>query len=181
MPYVILKTNYGPIVLKLDAEKAPKTTQNFLNYVHSGHYSNTLLHRVIPGFMVQGGGLTQDMQNKPTSAPITNEANNGLKNEVGTIAMARTGEPHSATAQFFINVNNNTFLNHTSPTDNGWGYCVFGKVIDGMDVVNKIAAVKTGRRAGHQDVPEQDIIIESAEVMPLEQGVTSEATITAKH
>ena len=160
-----LHTSLGVITLELDAEKAPKTVKNFIEYVESGHYNGTIFHRVIDGFMVQGGGMTPDMQQKPTRDTIENEANNGLKNERGTIAMARTQAPHSASAQFFINVADNEFLNHRSPDLQGWGYCVFGKVVEGMDVVDKIRAVKTGRRGFFQDVPNEDVIIERAEVV----------------
>ncbi len=160
-----LHTSLGVITLELDAEKAPKTVKNFIEYVESGHYNGTIFHRVIDGFMVQGGGMTPDMQQKPTRDTIENEANNGLKNERGTIAMARTQAPHSASAQFFINVADNEFLNYRSPDLQGWGYCVFGKVVEGMDVVDKIRAVKTGRRGFFQDVPNEDVIIERAEVV----------------
>ena len=159
-----LNTNFGTITLELDAEKAPKTVENFENYVKSGHYNGTIFHRVINGFMIQGGGMEPGMSEKPTNDPIENEADNGLKNERGTIAMARTMEPHSASAQFFINVNDNGFLNHSAETSDGWGYCVFGKVIDGMDVVDKIKEVTTGNNGYHQDVPVNDVIIESAEI-----------------
>jgi peptidyl-prolyl cis-trans isomerase B (cyclophilin B) len=162
---VKLHTNYGVIALELDAAKAPETVKNFLGYVESGHYANTIFHRVIDGFMVQGGGFEPGMKQKPTRAPIQNEAANGLKNDRYTIAMARTNDPHSATAQFFINVKDNDFLNHTAPTPQGWGYCVFGKVVEGQDVVEKIKAVKTGRSGMHQDVPQQDVLIERAEVV----------------
>ena len=162
---VKLHTNHGVITLELDAEKAPVTVANFLAYVESGHYNNTVFHRVIDGFMIQGGGFEPGMNQKPTGEQIKNEADNGLKNERGTIAMARTQAPHSATAQFFINVADNAFLNHTSPDLQGWGYCVFGKVSEGMDVVNKIKGVKTGSSGFHQDVPKEDVIIERAEVV----------------
>lgn len=165
MTMVKLHTNLGVITLQLDAEKAPLTVQNFLSYVSADFYSNTIFHRVIDGFMIQGGGFEPDMKQKPVNAPIDNEANNGLANEAYTIAMARTSDPHSATAQFFINIKNNSFLNHTSPTGQGWGYCVFGKVIDGTDVVDAIKKVKTGNKAGHQDVPTEDVIIIKAEVV----------------
>ncbi len=158
-----LHTNHGVIGLELDAEKAPKTVANFLAYVRSGHYDNTVFHRVINGFMIQGGGFEPGMQQKPTKDAIENEANNGLKNDLYTIAMARTSDPHSASAQFFINVGNNDFLNYTAPSTQGWGYCVFGKVVEGKDVVDKIKAVATTRQGMHQDVPEQDVIIEKAE------------------
>jgi peptidyl-prolyl cis-trans isomerase B (cyclophilin B) len=162
---VRLKTSLGSISLELDAEKAPLTTANFLEYVKSGHYNGTIFHRVIDGFMIQGGGFEPGMNQKPTRPPIKNEADNGLKNEAYTIAMARTPDPHSASAQFFINVANNDFLNFSSPTPQGWGYCVFGKVVEGQDVVDKIKKVRTGSRAGHQDVPTEDVVIESAEIV----------------
>jgi peptidyl-prolyl cis-trans isomerase B (cyclophilin B) len=161
---VKLHTNFGTIVLELDAAKAPETVKNFLAYVEAGHYDNTIFHRVIDGFMIQGGGFEPGMSQKPTNAPIQNEAANGLKNDRYTIAMARTGDPHSATAQFFINVKDNAFLNHTAPSGQGWGYCVFGKVVEGMDVVDKIKGVKTGSKGFHQDVPVEDVIIQKAEV-----------------
>ncbi|UUZ64277.1 peptidyl-prolyl cis-trans isomerase [Polaromonas sp. P1(28)-13] len=153
---------YGVITLELDAVKAPKTVANFLNYVNKGHYANTVFHRVIPGFMVQGGGFEVGMKQKPTDGEIENEATNGLKNDNYTVAMARTNEPHSASSQFFINVANNGFLNHTAPSASGWGYAVFGKVVSGMDVVDKIKAVKTGRKGFHDDVPLVDVVIEKA-------------------
>ncbi|HQX06462.1 MAG TPA: peptidylprolyl isomerase [Zoogloea sp.] len=162
---VKLTTNHGDIVLELDAEKAPETVKNFLAYVEAGHYNNTVFHRVINGFMIQGGGFEPGMKQKPCGEPIQNEANNGLKNDVGTIAMARTNAPHSATAQFFINIADNDFLNHRSPDMQGWGYCVFGKVSEGMDVVEKIKGVKTGTSGFHQDVPKEDVIIQSAEII----------------
>jgi len=154
----------GVITLELDQEKAPKSVANFLEYVTKGHYDNTVFHRVIPGFMVQGGGFEPGMSQKPTGAEIQNEANNGLKNENYTVAMARTSAPHSATAQFFINVADNGFLNHTAPSAQGWGYAVFGKVVDGKEVVDKIKAVKTGRKGFHDDVPLEDVVIEKAVV-----------------
>ena len=160
---VTFKTNHGDITLELYADKAPKTVENFLSYVQDGFYDNTIFHRVIDGFMIQGGGMTPDMEQKETKAPIENEANNGVANEAGTIAMARTNDPHSATAQFFINVKDNDFLNFSSESMNGWGYCAFGKVTEGMDVVEKIKAVRTTSAAGHQDVPAEDVIIEKAE------------------
>ena len=150
---VKLTTNHGDIVIELDAEKAPETVKNFLAYVEAGHYDNTIFHRVINGFMIQGGGMEPGMKQKDTKAPIKNEASNGLKNEAGTIAMARTQDPHSATAQFFINVADNDFLNFKAENVQGWGYCVFGRVSEGMDVVNKIKGVKTGTSGFHQDVP----------------------------
>jgi peptidyl-prolyl cis-trans isomerase B (cyclophilin B) len=162
---VKLSTNLGTITLDLDAQRAPETVKNFLQYVQDGHYDNTVFHRVIEGFMIQGGGFQPGMRQKPTRAPVTNEANNGLKNERGTVAMARTGDPHSATAQFFINVADNAFLNHTAPTAQGWGYCVFGRVTDGMDVVEKIKGVRTGSKGMHKDVPVEDVVIERAEVV----------------
>ncbi len=153
---------YGVITLELDAAKAPKTVANFLSYVNKGHYANTVFHRVIPGFMVQGGGFEPGMKQKPTDGEIENEANNGLKNDNYTVAMARTNAPHSASSQFFINVADNGFLNHTAPTASGWGYAVFGKVVAGTDVVDKIKAVKTGRKGFHDDVPVEDVIIQKA-------------------
>jgi peptidyl-prolyl cis-trans isomerase B (cyclophilin B) len=152
----------GVITIELDAHNAPKSTANFLSYVAKGHYDNTVFHRVIPGFMVQGGGFEPGMTQKPSDAPIDNEANNGLKNDNYTLAMARTQAPHSATAQFFINVANNDFLNHTAPSLQGWGYAVFGKVIKGTDIVDQIKAVPTGRKGFHDDVPQEDVIIEKA-------------------
>jgi peptidyl-prolyl cis-trans isomerase B (cyclophilin B) len=152
----------GVITLELDADKAPLSTANFLTYVNKGHYDNTVFHRVIPGFMIQGGGFEPGMNQKPTDKPINNEANNGLKNETYTVAMARTGDPHSATAQFFINVTNNGFLNHTAPSAQGWGYAVFGKVTGGTDIVKKIEGVATGRKGFHDDVPKADVVIEKA-------------------
>lgn len=152
----------GVITLELDEQKAPKSAANFLEYVRKGHYDGTIFHRVIKGFMVQGGGFTADMQQKPTGSPIENEAANGLKNDEYTVAMARTNAPHSATAQFFINVADNDFLNHTSPSPQGWGYAVFGKVVGGTDIVDRIKGVKTGRRGFHDDVPQQDVVIEKA-------------------
>ena len=160
-----LHTNHGVISLELDAAKAPDTAANFTQYVNDGHYNNTIFHRVIDGFMIQGGGFEPGMKQKPTREPVQNEANNGLKNDIYTVAMARTSAPHSASAQFFINVANNDFLNHSAPTPQGWGYCVFGKVVDGTDVVDKIRKVKTGSKGMHQDVPLEDVIIEKAEVV----------------
>ena len=157
-----LHTNHGIITLELDAAKAPKTVANVIAYAEAGHYDNTIFHRVIKGFMIQGGGFEPGMKQKPTMDPVENEAANGLRNEVGTITMARTADPHSATAQFFINIADNGFLDH--PGQDGWGYCVFGRVVDGMDVVDKIKAVKTGRSGHHQDVPVEDVVIERAEV-----------------
>ncbi|MFO1205267.1 MAG: peptidylprolyl isomerase [Burkholderiales bacterium] len=163
MSKVKLTTNHGPITIELDDAKAPATVQNFLSYVNSGFYSNTVFHRIIDGFMIQGGGFEPGMRQKQTSAPIKNEAQNGLKNDRYTIAMARTNDPHSATAQFFINVKDNDFLNHTAPNAHGWGYCVFGKVTEGTEVVDKIKGVKTGSKGFHQDVPAEDVVIEKAE------------------
>ena len=160
-----LHTNYGVISLELDSEKAPETVQNFLDYVTSGFYDNTIFHRVIDDFMIQCGGFEPGMQQKQTQAPINNEAANGLKNETYTVAMARSADAHSATAQFFINVANNGFLNHKEPTPQGYGYCVFGKVIEGQDVVDKIKKVGTGDRSGHQNVPLDDVVIQKAEVV----------------
>jgi peptidyl-prolyl cis-trans isomerase B (cyclophilin B) len=160
-----LTTNFGVISLELDAEKAPKTVENFIAYVESGHYDNTVFHRVIKNFMIQGGGMEPGMKQKDTRAPIENEAANGLKNVRGSVAMARTSDPHSATAQFFINTVDNDFLDFKAPAGQGWGYCVFGQVVDGMDVVDKIRAVRTGNKGFHQDVPVEDVIIEKAEVV----------------
>jgi peptidyl-prolyl cis-trans isomerase B (cyclophilin B) len=160
---VLLTTNHGPIKIELDAEKAPKTVENFLAYVNAGHYNGTIFHRVINDFMVQGGGFEPGMKQKPTNQNVDNEAKNGLKNEPYTLAMARTSDPHSASAQFFINVKNNGFLDY--PGQDGWGYCVFGKVTEGMDVVDKIKAVKTTRTGMFADVPVEDVIIEKAEVV----------------
>lgn len=160
---VKIHTNHGVITLELDSDKTPVTVENFLQYVNSGHYNNTLFHRVIDGFMIQGGGYEPGMKEKSTQAPIQNEAALGASNETYTIAMARTNDPHSATSQFFINVADNHFLNHTGMTAQGFGYCVFGKVVDGKEVVDAIKKVKTGRAAGHQDVPLDDVIIEKAE------------------
>ena len=161
---VIIRTTFGEITLELDAEKAPKTVENFLNYARDGYYDGTIFHRVIDNFMIQGGGFDTDMQQKPTGEPVENEADNGLKNDFGTVAMARTMEPHSATAQFFINVKDNDFLNHTGKNMQGWGYAVFGKVTEGEAVLDKIRAVATTSRNGHQDVPTDAVIIESVEV-----------------
>jgi peptidyl-prolyl cis-trans isomerase B (cyclophilin B) len=159
------ETSMGDIFIELDEAKAPKTCANFLAYVKSGHYDGTIFHRVIDGFMIQGGGMTTDMKDKPTQAPIENEADNGLKNAAYTVAMARTSDPHSATAQFFINVKNNDFLDHKSKTPDGWGYAVFGKVAKGHPVVNKIKAVPTGRKGMHSDVPVTPVVINKAEVV----------------
>jgi peptidyl-prolyl cis-trans isomerase B (cyclophilin B) len=163
MKMVKLETNHGTITLQLDAEKAPITAQNFLDYVNSGFYSNVIFHRVIPNFMIQGGGFEPGMKEKKTNDKIKNEAANGLKNDKYTIAMARTGDPHSASAQFFINTKNNSFLDY--PGQDGWGYCVFGKVVEGMDVVDAIGKVKTGSSGFHQDVPKEDVVIIKAEVV----------------
>jgi peptidyl-prolyl cis-trans isomerase B (cyclophilin B) len=160
---VKLHTNHGVIGLELDAKSAPATVANFLQYVKNGSFDNTVFHRVIDGFMIQGGGFAPGMKQKPTQAAVKNEADNGLKNEKYTVAMARTSDPHSATAQFFINVADNAFLNHTAPTAQGWGYCVFGRVVEGKEIVDKIKKVLTGSRGMHQDVPVEDVIIERAE------------------
>ena len=160
---VILHTNHGPITLELDTKRAPKSVANFLAYVRAGHFDNTLFHRVIDGFMIQGGGFAPDFTQKPTGAPIENEATNGLKNARYTVAMARTSDPHSATAQFFINVADNGFLDHRSPDAKGWGYCVFGRVVAGADVVDRIKGLPTGNRGFHQDVPSENVVIERAE------------------
>ena len=163
--HILMTTTVGPMTLELDADNAPKTVENFLSYVSGGFYDGTIFHRVINNFMVQGGGFTADMEQKATQAPIENEANNGLKNARGTIAMARTQDPHSATAQFFINVQDNDFLNHTGENMQGWGYAVFGKVTEGEGVLDKIRCVETGSQAGHQDVPVEPIIIESVTII----------------
>jgi len=160
-----LHTNYGDITLELDSKKAPITVQNFIDYVNNGHYDNTIFHRVIDGFMIQGGGFEPGLVQKQARAPIRNEAANGLKNDKYTVAMARTSDVDSATAQFFINVADNDFLNHSSPTPQGFGYCVFGKVVEGMDVVDKIKKVRTGDRGGHQNVPLENVLLEKAEVI----------------
>ncbi|MBB5191220.1 peptidyl-prolyl cis-trans isomerase B (cyclophilin B) [Silvimonas terrae] len=162
---VKLATSMGDIVLELDEAKAPKTVANFVQYVQDGHYNGTVFHRVIDGFMVQGGGFEPGLKQKPTRENIENEAANGLKNDAYTVAMARTPEPHSASAQFFINVSDNDFLNYKSPTPQGWGYAVFGKVVEGKDVVDQIKGVKTGNKGFHQDVPRDDVTIDSAEVL----------------
>jgi len=164
-PRVKLQTSMGDMVIQLDAEKAPKTVDNFLTYVKEGFYDGTVFHRVINNFMIQGGGFESGMKQKSTHEPVENEANNGLKNDRYTLAMARTSDPHSATAQFFINVADNDFLNFTSPTPNGWGYAVFGKVVEGTEVVEQIKGVKTGTKGFHQDVPVQDVVIEKATVV----------------
>ena len=163
--HILMTTTVGPMTLELDTDSAPKTVENFLSYVASGHYDGTIFHRVIDNFMIQGGGFSTDMEQKSTQAPIENEANNGLKNARGTIAMARTQDPHSATAQFFINVSENDFLNHTGENMQGWGYAVFGKVTEGEDVLDKIRGVQTGNQGGHQDVPLEPIILESVTVV----------------
>ena len=162
---VIIRTTFGEINVELNADKAPKTVANFLEYANAGFYDGTIFHRVIENFMIQGGGMTSDMESKATNAAVENEADNGLANDFGTIAMARTSDPHSATAQFFINVKDNDFLNHSGKNDQGWGYAVFGKVCGGEDVLEKIRGVATGSRAGHQDVPVEDVIIETIEVV----------------
>ena len=164
-PQVELKTSAGPIVIELYADKAPQTVENFLRYVRDGHYNGTVFHRVIDGFMIQGGGFEPGLKQKPTRAPIRNEADNGLRNEPYTIAMARTPDPHSASAQFFINVADNRSLNHTAPTQQGWGYAVFGRVVKGQDTVDRIKAVRTGTRGPYRDVPADDVVIESASVV----------------
>lgn len=158
-------TNYGAFTLQLDAAKAPKTVENFLQYARDGHYTGTIFHRVISNFMIQGGGFTPGMKQKPTRPPVANEADNGLKNELYTVAMARTSDPHSASAQFFINVKDNDFLNFRSPSNSGWGYAVFGKVSEGMDVVDKIRAVQTGQSGMHGDVPVKDVLVEKVEIL----------------
>ena len=160
-----LHTNHGVITLELDSERAPATVENFLKYVEDGHFSNTVFHRVIDGFMIQGGGFEPGMRQKSTRGPVKNEADNGLRNEQYSIAMARTSDPHSASSQFFINVKNNAFLDHTAPNAQGWGYCVFGKVVDGRDTVDKIRQAKTAKRGFHSDVPLEDVIIQRAEVI----------------
>ncbi|AYN16024.1 peptidyl-prolyl cis-trans isomerase [Pseudomonas monteilii] len=165
MSKVKLSTNHGDIVLQLDAEKAPQTTENFVQYVKDGHYNGTVFHRVIKGFMIQGGGFDTNMSQKKTRATIQNEADNGLKNKKYSIAMARTMEPHSASAQFFINSSDNDFLNHSGKNVQGWGYAVFGEVIEGREIVDAIEKVATGSKAGHQDVPKDDVIIEKAEII----------------
>ena len=164
-PVVELETNMGAIVIELNEEEAPKTVENFLNYVKSGQYDGTIFHRIIDGFMIQGGGMDAEMNEKPTNAPIENEADNGLKNDKGTIAMARTQDPHSATSQFFINVKDNDFLNHTCKNMQGWGYTVFGKVTSGMDVIEKMRSVPTGRFGMHADVPKEPVVINSATII----------------
>lgn len=160
-----MQTNHGVIEIELETEKAPETSANFLQYVKDGFYDGTIFHRVIDGFMIQGGGLEPGMKEKQTRSPINNEANNGLKNDRGTLAMARTQDPHSATAQFFINIADNKFLNHSSPTIDGWGYCVFGRVVKGIDIVDAIRGVATTTKGYHQDVPVDDVVIEKVEVI----------------
>ena len=164
-PVVELDTNMGAIVIELNEEKAPKTVENFLNYVKSGHYDGTIFHRIIDGFIIQGGGMDAEMNEKATNAPVENEADNGLKNDKGTIAMARTQDPHSATSQFFINVKDNDFLNHSGKNMQGWGYTVFGKVTSGMDVIDKMRGVPTGRFGMHADVPNEPVVINSATII----------------
>ncbi len=164
-PRVLLGTSHGDITLELDQERAPVTSENFLAYVASGHFDGTVFHRVIPGFMIQGGGFTADMLQKPTKPPITNEADNGLKNGRGTIAMARTSDPHSAGSQFFINLKDNDFLDHKAKTPQGWGYAVFGEVVEGMDVVDAIAQVQTGTSGPHSDVPKEPVVIHRASLL----------------
>lgn len=164
-PKVKLTTNMGDIVLELDAEKAPVTVENFLNYVKNGHYNGLIFHRIIPNFMVQGGGLEPGMKERANLSPIQNEADNGLKNDKGTIAMARTNEPHSATSQFFINLKDNDFLNHTGKDQRGWGYTVFGQVVEGIDVVDAMGTAQTGTVAGHADVPNEDVLLIKAEIV----------------
>lgn len=166
MDKVKLTTNFGDIVVELDRDKAPVTVDNFIQYVKDGHYDNTLFHRVIDGFMVQGGGMAPGMKQKPTRATIAHEGANGLKNKKYTLAMARTGDPHSASSQFFINIADNDFLDFKSPGGQGWGYCVFGKVVEGTDVVDKIRQVETGRNGFHENVPTEDVIVQRAEVVP---------------
>lgn len=165
MPVVQLETSMGNITIELNEEKAPKTVENFLDYVKSGHYEGTIFHRIIDGFMIQGGGMDADMNEKSTNKPIENEADNGLKNDAGTLAMARTQDPHSATSQFFVNVKDNDFLNHTGKNAQGWGYTVFGKVTSGMDVIEKMRGVPTGRFGMHADVPKEPVIIQSAKIV----------------
>lgn len=162
---IVLHTNYGDINIELDSDKAPKSAANFENYVKSGFYDGVIFHRVIDNFMIQGGGFEPGMTQKSSEAPIENEAANGLTNDRGTLAMARTMDPHSASSQFFINVKDNNFLNHTAKTPEGWGYAVFGRVVEGMDIIEKIKGVATTTRAGHQDVPVEDVIITSAEIV----------------
>ena len=164
-PVVELDTSMGAITIELNEEKAPKTVENFLNYVKSGHYDGTIFHRIIDGFMIQGGGMDAEMNEKATNAPVENEADNGLKNDKGTIAMARTQDPHSATSQFFVNVKDNDFLNHSGKNMQGWGYTVFGKVTSGMDVIEKMRGVPTGRFGMHADVPKEPVVINSATII----------------
>lgn len=164
-PKVKLSTSMGDIVLELDAEKAPISVENFLNYVKNGHYDGLIFHRIIPAFMIQGGGMEPGMKERPNLSPIENEADNGLKNDKGTLAMARTNDPHSATSQFFINLKDNDFLNHTGKDPRGWGYAVFGKVVEGTEVVDAMGTVQTGNAGGHQDVPNVDVVLVKAEVV----------------
>ncbi len=166
MDKVKLTTNFGDIVVELDRDKAPVTVDNFIQYVKDGHYDNTVFHRVIDGFMVQGGGMSPGMKQKPTRATIAHEGANGLKNKKYTLAMARTGDPHSASSQFFINISDNDFLDFKSPGGQGWGYCVFGKVVEGTDVVDKIRQVETGRNGFHENVPTEDVVVQRAQVVP---------------
>lgn len=170
MPQVQMDTSAGTIIIELDPHKAPQSVENFLSYVREGFYDGTIFHRVIKGFMIQGGGMTAEMQSKKGHAPITNEADNGLKNTIGTIAMARTADPHSATSQFFINAKDNDFLNHSSKSRRGWGYCVFGRVIKGMEVVQAIENVETTSRAGHRDVPVTPVVIQHVQIIVPESG-----------
>lgn len=165
MTNIKIETNYGDIFLELDEEKAPQTVENFLRYIKINHFDNTLFHRVIPNFMIQGGGFDLEFKQKPTMSPLENEADNGLSNDPGTIAMARTNDPHSATSQFFINTSENSFLNYKSRSTQGWGYCVFGKTTDGLDVIDKISSISTSKRNGHQDVPAEDVIIKTITVV----------------
>jgi len=165
MSRIKLHTNHGELTIELNAEQAPQTCENFERYVRDGHYDGTIFHRVIPGFMIQGGGFEPGMKKRATRSPIKNEATNQLKNDTGTIAMARTPDPHSATAQFFININDNDFLNHSAPTADGWGYCVFGQVVDGLEVAQRIGKVATTASGMHQDVPAEDVLIEKAEII----------------
>lgn len=164
-PTVKLSTSMGDIVLELDTEKAPKSVENYLNYVKNGHYDGLIFHRIIPAFMVQGGGMEPGMKERANLSPIENEADNGLKNDKGTVAMARTNDPHSATSQFFINLKDNDFLNHSAKDARGWGYAVFGKVVEGQDVVDKMAGVATGNVGGHGDVPTEDVVLITAEIV----------------
>ena len=173
-PKVQLTTNRGTIVIELNQAKAPKTVANFISYVEDGFYTGTIFHRIIDGFMAQGGGFTADMEQKTTKAPIENEADNGLKNNLGTIAMARTNDPHSATAQFFLNLKDNDFLNHSGKNPSGWGYAVFGEIVEGLDVLQQMGKVATGRSGMHQDVPKEAIVIESATLVAAPASETAE-------